>query len=88
MTHSLSSNTDRRRLDTLCLPFVRPIIFSIPGLARYRASQHGIAYIITSLTLTKFRFAVPYTGAGMNTARAFGPAAVLGFPNDSHWIVR
>jgi hypothetical protein len=24
----------------------------------------------------------------MNTARAFGPAAVLGFPNDSHWIVR
>ena len=24
----------------------------------------------------------------MNTARAFGPAAVSGFPNDSHWIVR
>jgi hypothetical protein len=24
----------------------------------------------------------------MNTARAFGPAAVQGFPNDSHWIVR
>jgi len=23
----------------------------------------------------------------MNTARAFGPAAVSGFPNDSHWIV-
>jgi glycerol uptake facilitator-like aquaporin len=87
-THCPSSNTDRRRLDTLCLSFVRPIIFSIPALARYRAPQHGIAHLITSLTLTKFRFAVPYTGAGMNTARAFGPAAVLGFPNDSHWIVR
>jgi hypothetical protein len=24
----------------------------------------------------------------MNTARAFGPAAVSGFPNDNHWIVR
>lgn len=24
----------------------------------------------------------------MNTARAFGPAAVQGFPNGSHWIVR
>jgi len=23
----------------------------------------------------------------MNTARAFGPAVVSGFPNDSHWIV-
>lgn len=34
------------------------------------------------------RFAVPYTGAAVNTARAFGPAAVTGFPYDSQWIVR
>ena len=33
------------------------------------------------------RFAVPYTGAGMNTARSFGPAAVTGFPFSSQWIV-
>ena len=33
------------------------------------------------------RFAVPYTGAGMNTARSFGPAAVTGFPHSSQWIV-
>ena len=32
-------------------------------------------------------FAVPYTGAGMNTARSFGPAAVTGFPFSSQWIV-
>jgi hypothetical protein len=24
----------------------------------------------------------------MNTARSFGPAAVTGFPNNDHWIVR
>jgi aquaporin related protein len=31
-------------------------------------------------------FAIYYTGAAMNTARAFGPAVVSGFPFDRHWI--
>jgi glycerol uptake facilitator-like aquaporin len=33
-------------------------------------------------------FSVYYTGGALNTARAFGPAAVTGFPHGTHWVVR
>ncbi|KAN0118436.1 Aquaporin-like protein [Russula decolorans] len=56
-------------------------------LAAEKHSSTPVAPIGVGLTLFACHlFAVPYTGAAMNTARAFGPAAVQGFPNDSHWI--
>ncbi|KAI0277536.1 aquaporin-like protein [Russula aff. rugulosa BPL654] len=56
-------------------------------LAAEKHSSTPFAPIGIGLTLFACHlFAVPYTGAGMNTARAFGPAAIQGFPDDSHWI--
>ncbi|KAJ7056741.1 putative aquaporin 1 [Mycena amicta] len=44
--------------------------------------QVGIGLTLFSCHL----FAVFYTGASMNTARSFGPAAVSGFPTPFHWV--
>ncbi|KAI0287316.1 aquaporin-like protein [Russula brevipes] len=56
-------------------------------LAAEKHSSTPFAPIGVGLTLFACHlFAVPYTGAGMNTARAFGPAAVSGFPFGTQWI--
>ena len=33
-------------------------------------------------------WSIQFTGGAVNTARAFGPAVVTGFPHGSHWVVR
>jgi aquaporin related protein len=51
--------------------------------------HHTTPFAPIGIGLTLFAchlFAVYFTGAAMNTARAFGPAAVTGFKDDTHWV--
>ncbi|KZP22613.1 aquaporin-like protein [Athelia psychrophila] len=63
------------------------LVLAVLMLAAERHNSTPFAPIGIGLTLFACHlWAVFYTGACMNTARAFGPAAVTGFPYTHHWV--
>lgn len=63
------------------------LVLSVLMLAAEKHQATPFAPVGIGLTLFSCHlFAVYYTGAAMNTARAFGPAVITGFPNSDHWV--
>ena len=63
------------------------LVLAVLMLAAEKRQTTPFAPVGISLTLFACHiFAVYYTGAGMNTARSFGPAAVTGFGYAKHWV--
>ncbi|KAI8980134.1 aquaporin-like protein [Trametes punicea] len=63
------------------------LVLAVLMLAAEKHNATPFAPVGIGLTLFVCHlWAVFYTGAGMNTARAFGPAVVTGFPYNEHWI--
>jgi len=63
------------------------LVLAILMLAVEKHHVTPFAPVGIGLTLFATQFwAIPYTGAAVNTARAFGPAVITGFPHGSHWV--
>jgi aquaporin related protein len=63
------------------------LVLAVLMLAAEKHLTTPFAPIGIGLTLFSCHlWAVFYTGAAMNTARAFGPAVILGFPDRNHWV--
>ncbi|KAL0956464.1 hypothetical protein HGRIS_002610 [Hohenbuehelia grisea] len=82
----LSSRTSSAQGVFIEMFITASLVLSILMLAVEKHRATPLAPIGIGLTLfTCHLFAVFYTGAAMNTARAFGPAVISGF-QDSHWV--
>ncbi|CCL98329.1 uncharacterized protein FIBRA_00323 [Fibroporia radiculosa] len=63
------------------------LVIAVLMLAAEKHQATPFAPVGIGLTLFACHlWAVIYTGAGMNVARAFGPAVVTGFPFSSQWV--
>ena len=71
---------------------------TILSLGHYRSGLGSLSSFVKCAKLDVFRlwpwliypssWTIYFTGGAMNTARAFGPAVVTGFPYETQWVVR
>jgi len=86
VTPSLAAGTNRAQGLFIEAFITCALVMSVLFMAVEKHRATYLAPIGIGITLfAGHLFAVAYTGAGMNTARAFGPSVVSGFEND-HWI--
>ncbi|KAJ3516515.1 hypothetical protein NLJ89_g1078 [Agrocybe chaxingu] len=83
----LANGTSRAQAVFIEMFITAALVLSVLMLAAEK--HHATPFAPVGIGLTLFAchlFAVYYTGASMNTARSFGPAAVSGFHNPNHWV--
>ncbi|OBZ72429.1 Aquaporin-2 [Grifola frondosa] len=88
----LASNTSLQGINAAQGVFIEAfvtaaLVLSVLMLAAEKHTATPFAPVGIGLTLfVGHLWAVFYTGAAINTARAFGPAVVTGFPDSHHWV--